>query len=138
MIDVLFQIPVWHAVLLLLAAFRITRLITTDDMPLVASARNWLHARFPPSGVFMDGGPSDFPPRVQHAIYQNTGRGTEARWFIEKGHWLGKLTSCMWCAGFWVSCVATLAYGLNPTFAVVASIPWALSAGVGLLSNIGG
>lgn len=135
MIQTLLHIAPWAFALIMLAAYRITRLVVSDTFPLFAGPRNWLHARFPPSGSFMDGGPNERPPHAPIAFYQNSGRGQEARWYIEKGHWLGDLTSCAWCVGWWISLAAAVIYGLFPTFAIAASIPWAISAGVGLLSS---
>jgi hypothetical protein len=135
MIQTLLHITPFAFVLLCLAGYRITRLFVADTFPLFSRPRNWLHSRFPPTGAFMDGGPQDFPPHVRHATYQNTGVGRESRWFINDGHWLGDLTSCAWCTGWWVSLIGAVMYGLFPHFAVVASIPWAVSAVVGLISS---
>lgn len=135
MIHALFHISPFHLVLLILAALRITRLVVSDTFPPFAWVRNLLHTYFPPSGSYMDGGPNDTPKRAKHAIYQNSGRGTEARWYIEEGTWLGDLTNCPWCIGWWISLTAAVIYGFNPTFAVIASIPWAISYAVGFLSG---
>jgi hypothetical protein len=134
MIKTLFHITPLTLVLLSLAAFRITRLITRDTFPLFAVPRNWLWSKFPPSGTYMDGTVEDRPPRVKHAVFQNTGRGVEDRWYIEKGHWLGDLTACDWCAGWWVSLMFSISYGLWPIYVVAFSVPWAIGAIVGLIS----
>lgn len=73
-----------------LAAYRLTRMVTTDtifDRP-----RIWVFRRFPPPGS-----------------WQTVGK---AGGFLEQPrppHWLGKLLSCSWCAGFWVAGALVLA-----------------------------
>lgn len=132
-VDTLVGISPFTFLVLALAIYRVTRLIVADS--LLEPARNWLFGRFPYSGSFMDGGPEDKPKRAKRAAFQNTGRGTEARWFVETGTFLGNLLHCFWCIGFWVSVVGTVVYGLFPTAGLLLSLPFTFSAITGFIAS---
>jgi hypothetical protein len=75
-------------VLLSLAAYRVTRLITTDD--LTRGFRAWVLARFPARVVPMTN-PVNGSPIDGSAT-------TSARWPVV-------LVNCSWCMGIWVTLV---------------------------------
>lgn len=80
-------------ILLSLATFRVTRLITRDDFPPVYWART----------------------KIQNMRPEHTqGEGAKAHWEF---WWLGELVSCPWCASGWVSLIAV--FGVD----VVLSLP---------------
>jgi hypothetical protein len=56
-----------------LACWRLTRLVTADDFPLIAKPREW--------------------------VIGEDGTAHEGRWY----HWFGELISCYWCASGWIS-----------------------------------
>jgi hypothetical protein len=67
-----------------LATFRLTRLIVTDDFPLVAVPRRWVTGE--PYWV-----------EAEQKWHYPSENGSWPR------HWLGELVSCPWCASGWVS-----------------------------------
>ena len=74
-----------------LAVFRVTRLVTTDD--LAAPARRALRRRFPPTA-----GP----------LYrEETGLPIPDTATI-RPHWLVALSSCRWCLSVWLAAAAVL------------------------------
>lgn len=81
-----------HFLLLGLAAYRVTRMITTDSI--LDRPRSLWFRRFPPPGdwqtVDREGNPLTIPRRA---------------------HPLGKLVECPWCTGFWVAGLATAVAG---------------------------
>jgi hypothetical protein len=80
-------------VILSLATFRLTRLITKDDFPPIFYARRWVQSRRPaewrrPARVGVRGaGPDALFGEEPYADY----------W------WFGELVSCAWCASAYVS-----------------------------------
>jgi len=48
---------------------------------------------------------------------------------------LATFLTCAWCAGFWISVVVWGAWLLAPHATLVAAVPWALSAAVGLVAK---
>lgn len=79
-------------VILSLATFRITWLITKDDFPPIFYARRWIQQLRP--GVMR------VPARV-HARYTDNNLYGEEPYFDY--WWLGELVSCTWCASAYVS-----------------------------------
>ncbi len=123
----------WDFALLALFAFRATRLVGWDDLTAGLRARITL-----PDAEY------DQWIEVQHTAEQQgqtilqylADERTEilapltppegARW------WAARLIRCPWCIGFWISIVVSLAYYAAPDGTVIVSIPFALSALVGL------
>lgn len=111
-------------------SYSITRLIVTDDFALFSVPRNWIKKHFPPEDWAMDTKP---PDRVQ---YRRVSNGV---YVVTKGHWLGELISCPWCAGFWVSLALWIFFLIWPTLIIGLLVPFALRAFVGGYANrIGG
>lgn len=151
-----------EAVLAVLAAYRITRLIVVDDFPPVAAARRWLLARYPTTeDVFyasevepycspplyhliaggetdhqtlLDAGWPEEPPQVTVTRHGTTVHldPTEESWRPQVGHPVGDLISCPWCIGFWISTAVVAWLVFLPA---VWLAPWALSATVGFISQ---
>jgi hypothetical protein len=83
-------------ILLSLATFRLTRLVTTDDFPPIFYARRWIQTRRyaqlrEPARVRIAGTNDSFGEEP-YADY----------W------WLGELVSCIWCASAYISGVLVL------------------------------
>lgn len=51
---------------------------------------------------------------------------------------LDEFLRCPWCMGFWVSAAWWVAWLLFPHATVVAAVPWAISAAVGLVAKLDG
>lgn len=102
----------WLFLLATLAAYRVTRLVTTDKIaePVTERVRWWFENRWV----------------AKH------GSGSEENWNSKWAYML----SCPWCFGFWVSGVVSVllsvAYGLD-----YLGIMWlAMSTGVGFLAKV--
>lgn len=117
-------------ILLLLGCYSITRLVVTDTFPLFANPREWLWKRFPPTDRVTEVKP---PRGVWKKLPDNK------HYVVIKGHWLGDLTDCPWCAGFWVSLSVWTAYAWLPLLTLAILIPFAFRAFVGGYANkVGG
>lgn len=103
----------WLFVLATLAAYRVTRLVTTDKIaePVTERIRWWFERRW---------------------IAKHDFEGSDTEWNSKVAYML----SCPWCLGFWVSGVMSVllsvAYGLD-----YLAIMWlAMSAGIGFLAKV--
>jgi len=117
-------------ILLLLACFRLVRLIGWDD--LTRRARAWA------CGM----GDAEYD-RVAELVDGYEAEGLDAWDRIERElpdqrrFYLAKLIHCPWCVGFWVSLAIWLCWLAWPAGTVGVSVPLALSAGVGLIAKNG-
>ena len=103
------KIPDWYQlVLLVLAAFRVWRLLDEDTI-LDRPRRRLLRL-----GSWQQEG--DPVP----ASYRKT---------------LGNFISCPWCLGFHITLAWWGAYQWSPHWAIVVAVPWALSAVVGIIGS---
>lgn len=116
------ELNVVRLVLLFLGAYSITRLVYKDDFPLFANPRKWLHKRFPPTDTVWDAKP---PRGTWKRLPDNQ------HWVVIKGHWLGDLTDCPWCAGFWVSLAIWSSYFCLPLLTLSLLVPLSMRAFVG-------
>lgn len=91
------NITLLQFVILSLATYRVTRLITRDTI--TASIRNVFWKKFPP----------------------------------EKSY-IGYLSTCEWCFGFWVAAGFTGAFFIAPSVTSIIAIIYAVSAVAGLLT----
>lgn len=94
----------------MLAAARITRLVTTDTFPPVKRAREALLKRVDPRGVRKIKGAE--PPA------------------------LAELIECNWCAGFWISTAVVAARWRFPRLWGAVAPVWATSMVVGLVAGV--
>ncbi len=101
-------------VFLVLAAFRLTTLVVTDSI--LNRPRAWLHRKFPVTGTYVEGNER---PKRGKARFVN---GSEQKWWIDKGTFLGDLTSCAFCTGVWVSVGLGVLWVLCPPAQVVVSV----------------
>lgn len=111
-------------VFLVLAAFRLTTLVVTDTI--LDRPRNWLHKRFPVSDTYVNE-----KPKRGTARFVN---GSEQKWWMDKGTFLGDLTSCAFCTGVWVSVGLGVLWVLCPPAQIVISVI-AIAGGQLLLSQ---
>lgn len=96
----------------LLAAYRLTRLVVDDTFPPV----KWLRDRI---------------VAAHTTVVANPGGGT-----VDKPGALAELVQCPWCAGFWVSVLVVAAHWAVPEIWLPVSLVLALSAGVGIVSQL--
>jgi hypothetical protein len=69
-------------------------------------------------------------PRAKLLLLSFRAGGPKAKNYVEA------LLECPWCAGFWISLLWWGAFMLWPHGTVVASVPLAIAAIVGLLGNL--
>lgn len=120
-------------IILAIGSYSITRLVVTDTFPLFQNIRDWIKDRFPPDDHVMDRRPPDRIP-VEHWR-----RASNNVFVVTKGHWIGELISCPWCAGWWVSLAVWVAFVLTPFWTIALLTPFALRAMVGGYANrVGG
>lgn len=107
---------------LALAAYRLTRLATTDS--LFASWRHRWYRRFPPNDHY-------------RAMVRQPGQGwVQGPNPVRRTHPLGQLVECPWCIGAWISIalVATTAQYISIPLPVLVAA--ATSTVVGLLGEL--
>lgn len=130
----------WEAVLLVLAAYRLTRLGGWDAFPPAAKLRarllgeRWLTppqqiARafdIPPEilGLEPVGLPGKQPSSVVEGVRPAYDRPT-----------LAHLVHCPFCLGWWVTLACWAAFQVSPHWALVALSPFALAGAVGLVGK---
>lgn len=112
----------WPAVVLALAAFRLTRLLGWDDLPPIARLR----ARAVGLKVVMHGS--------SNAVGGLTNEEPDVV-VTYRRPLLHHFLSCPFCQGFWVSVVVYAAWRFEPTGTLYAAAPLALSAAVGLVAK---
>lgn len=106
-----------------LAVYSLTRLIVEDSI--IDRQRAWFHDRFPYEG---------------HTTSNRPKRGTwqvisQGKYFVTKGTWLGELSHCPWCTGFWVAAAVTLTLLLWPVWTTLVLFPLALRVIPGMIGK---
>jgi len=99
----------WIALLLLGASYRIWKLLADDTI--LNRPRHWL-VRLPPDWEEGDPLPRDY--RLE----------------------LARFITCPWCLGFHVSWVLWLAWEIEPHWTAIFSVPFALSAALGITERV--
>ncbi len=118
-----------NLIVLALAAARLARLITTDD--LLDKPREWVLRRWPSEDTLF--GDSEV----------NEGRlSTGVEVFREDDGWYawvpsrwGDLVTCVWCVSFWIGVLVWTAYQFYPDAIVLAAVPFAFSYVAGWLND---
>lgn len=96
----------WQFVLLALAVYRLWRFCAEDDMPVLVRWRNSI------VGAELNAGVWTFRrPTIAHGI------------------------QCPWCLGAWLAITATACWWLSPHWTIVACLPFAVSAAVGVAGH---
>lgn len=101
--------------------FSITRMIVEDT--LFDRQRNWFFDRFPHEGYTT----KTIPKRGKYNTVSN------GYHLVTKGTYLGKLVSCPWCAGFWVSIASVAALLWFPVLTTLVLFLFSLRMAYGLL-----
>lgn len=96
----------WQFVILALAVYRLWRFCAEDDMPVLVRCRNAVVGAELSAGVWTFRRPT-------------------------LAHWL----QCPWCAGAHFSAVALACFWLSPHWTLVACLPFAVSAAVGVAGH---
>lgn len=118
-----------YAVVVTLAAFRITRLVGWDEI--TQPIRAWL------SGVH-DRGYNQLAKAIEEAKSQGVDPWDGQRRpppLSERRYYVAKLLHCPWCVGFWISLAAALAADEWHHTTYWISVPFAISAVVGLIAK---
>lgn len=103
------------ALVLVLAAFRVTRLIGWDDLPPIEKLRAKL------TGAY---------------VYQDSTMSRDTQMIRYKRPLLAHFIACPYCLGFWIS---LLAYGLwlaYPRQMLYVAVPFAISGAVGIVGRM--
>jgi len=99
------DVPQWLVVILIcLATHRVTRFITRDAFPLVASPRRWIEKRWDPfdDATWEKWRGLDRKQR-RELVHQVREQGSNIGWPNPVGHSIAYLVTCDWCASIWVS-----------------------------------
>lgn len=112
----------WAAVVLVLAAFRISRLVGWDDLPPVARLRAWMVGEEVTRAGSTNArlGLTDEEPEEVVTYRRET---------------LNHFIHCAFCFGAWVSAALYILWLWFPTETMYAVVPFALSAAVGLVAK---
>lgn len=57
-------------------------------------------------------------------------------WLLHGRPGLDAFVACPWCLGFWVSAAWWGFWAVDPELSLVATVPWAISAAVGLIARM--
>jgi hypothetical protein len=120
----------WPLLIIALAIYSITRLITTDSI--VDDMRDWFHARFPYEGQNIKiGTPWPGRDRCQYIV-------TGDHLYVTVGSKLGELVKCPWCMGFWVALAVFGAFCFWPVATTFVLVPMALRVIPGMIQSVVG
>lgn len=116
-----------YAVTIVLAAFRVTRLVGWDEI--TQPPRAWL------SGVH-DRNYSKLAHDIEGLLAEGVDPWTARRPPISKRrYYVAKLLHCPWCVGFWISCMYAIGAYEWPHATILIAAPFAISAAVGLIAK---
>lgn len=123
-------------VLLVLAAWRVYRLVAVDEI--TARIRGW--ATLPDddyeawSDVIRDAEFDGADP-WQPDGFDLDGTHYPRPWFSSRRYHVAKFARCPWCMGWWISVVVWVAWLAAGDVTLYLATPFALSAGVGLVQR---
>ena len=133
--------------ILTLAAWRLTRLAILDDFPPVQWVKQRLLARWPaPDTTYPDTGQvvpdGEFPSDGVIVQGRKWVRQVAVTWDDEVGewlavdpHWVGRLITCPWCLGFWVTAGVVAGWVLVP-WSMWLWLVLAMAALVGIVAQL--
>lgn len=113
------------AIVLALAVYSITRLLSIDSFPPIEKMRTKFYEHFP------------------HDQYSTLKRPIRGEWvavgrgyLVNVGTWQGELVSCPWCLGWWVALSVSVAFLFWPTVVLATCVPFALRVIPGLIESL--
>lgn len=115
----------WPLLILALAIYSVTRLITKDSI--IDRQREWFYNRFPHEG---------FTTKIRPNPKRCTFIATGDHYYVTVGHKLGELVHCPWCMGFWVSLAACLLFWAWPVGTTFVLVPLALRVIPGAVESV--
>lgn len=131
--------PTWlEALLLVLGAFRLTRLVGWDD--LTVKFRRWVtgltdrHYNMWADRIH-DMQQEDVDPWSVDPILLRRHNAPEVPPVSERRFYFAKLMRCPWCLGFWISLLVVVGWIVDSGVTLLALSPFALSGAVGLLTK---
>ena len=113
------------AIILALAIYSITRLLSIDSFPPIEKLRTKFYEHFPHDGF-------STLKRPVRGEWVAIGRG----YTVNVGTWQGELVSCPWCLGWWVSLAVSVAFLFWPTVVLALCVPFALRVIPGMIESI--
>lgn len=121
----------FEAVVIALAVYRITRLVTDDTI--LEPIRERVLARFPAYDTEYADDPGVESPTNAYgrALFESA----PGRYFPVEASWFGTLISCSWCASVWVAALVTAAWYWLPTATWWVALPLAFSAIAALIAD---
>jgi len=118
MVEFVTQMPGWLVLaILVMGAYRVTRIITTDEV--FAPVRNRLAETWDSSLGWVS---RDRDTGEIYAVPQ---------WRA----FLREMLDCDWCAGFWVSVVTAAGLFIDPEWSTIVMVPFAISSAIGLIGG---
>ncbi len=109
---------------MMLAAYRLTRLVGWDDFPLARKTRAWATGETWTD----DGAEVELPGKTPDSNVEGI-RVAYSRPL------LAHLVHCPFCVGFWISLATYLAWLTAPTVTMYGMMPFAISGAVGLVAK---
>lgn len=107
---------------LVMAAFRVTRLIGWDDLPPIARLRAWVvGAELRSTGS-------------SNSVAGLTNEQPQMVWTYRRPL-LAHFLNCAFCQGFWVSVITYAAWAASGHWSLYALVPLAISGAVGLVAK---
>lgn len=132
---------VFDIVVVVLGAWRITRLVVRDAFPPIARIRDWIIERHPTDDTAFLGSHVTDPDMTATFTIHGTPvlMGDDEHgmpiWFPIRDTVIGGLISCVWCIGFWIATATVAAYAWTPSWTVITLTPFALSAAIGFVDR---
>lgn len=114
----------WIAFVLGLAAFRLTRLIGWDDLPIVVRARRWATGEHTTSSGSINASMRLSTEEMVHST-------------AYRRPLLADMLACPWCLGWWVSLALYAAWVFEPTWTLYCAAPLALNVFIAVFARFG-
>lgn len=80
-----------------------------------------------------ESGPFKMFTRFRHLVGVRTVEGSSTSYGMNI---IAETLSCDWCCSVWIGTALTIAYAIEPSLTVMASLPFALSAGAIIVERI--
>lgn len=121
---------VWIGIVLALASFRLTRLVSYDDFPPVARLRSWVIG-------------AQVIRRGHHNARMGVSNDEVTQEWVYARPLLTHFLGCVYCVGFWISCTVYAAWVAVGSPGAIAAhsilfypiVPFALSAATGIIAR---